>query len=180
MPIPEFVLRDALSVLLVLVLVLSAWSDARDQRIPNALTIGGLTGALLLRGLVGPEALQAGVLGGSLGFSLGILLFAAGALGAGDGKLLAAVGAFLGLDPFLRGLPLIGAFGGVLALVVTYRRRILIPTLAGFGDFLVYLVTFGRHGVRRTLQAAGAVTVPYGIAIAAGTAMAWLGWGLSL
>jgi hypothetical protein len=41
-------------------------------------------------------------------------------------------------------------------------------------------VSFGRIGDRRTLSAPGAVSVPYGVAVAAGAVTAWLGWGLAL
>ena len=165
---------------LVVVLSLSVWFDVSEQRIPNWLTVGGLMGSLLLRGIIGPEALWVGLLGGALGFSLGILLFAAGAMGAGDGKLLATVGTMLGFEVFLRCLPLIGAFGGLLALAVTIRKRTIIPTLLRFRELLFYCVSFGRIGERRTLSTPGAVTVPYGVAVAAGAAMAWMGWGLTL
>ena len=169
-----------LSVLLVGVLALSVWFDVREQRIPNWITFGGLIGALISRAIIGPEALYVGVLGGALGFTLGILLFAAGAMGAGDGKLLATVGTFLGFDAFVRCLPLIGAFGGLLALAVTLRNGTLIPTLLRFRELVFYFVSFGRIGDRRTLATPGAVTVPYGVAVAAGAATAWLGWGLTL
>lgn len=168
-----------LSAVLIVVLVLAVWFDVSEQRIPNWLTAGGLVGSLVLRGIIGPEALWAGVLGGALGFSLGILIFAAGAMGAGDGKLLATVGTFLGFETFLRCLPLIGAFGGLLALAVTVRKGTLIATLLRFRELLFYVVSFGRIGERRTLSTPGAVTVPYGVAVAAGAAMGWLGWGLT-
>lgn len=166
--------------LLSAVLALSVWFDVSAHRIPNWITAGGLIGALVLRAIVGPDALGVGVLGGALGFALGILLYAVGAMGAGDGKLLATVGAFLGLDAFVRCLPLIGAFGGLLALAVTVRNGTVIATLLRFRELLFYVVSFGRIGERRTLATPGAVTVPYGVAVAAGTAMAWLGWGLTL
>lgn len=169
-----------LSVVLVAVLALAAWFDMSEKRIPNWITAGGLVGSLVLRGIIGPEALWAGVAGGALGLSLGLLLFAAGAMGAGDGKFLTTVGSFLGFAAFLRCLPLIGAFGGLLALVESARQRTLIPTLLRFRELLFYFVTFGRLGERRTLSTPGAVTVPYGVAVAAGAVMAWLGWGLSL
>jgi prepilin peptidase CpaA len=169
-----------LSVILIGVLALAVWFDVREQRIPNWITVGGLVGALVSRWLLGADALQAGVLGGALGFSVGILLFAAGVMGAGDGKLLATVGSFLGFEVFLRCLPLIGAFGGVLALAVTLRTGTLIPTLLRFRELVFYFVSFGRIGERRTLATPGAVTVPYGVAVAVGAAVAWLGWGLTL
>lgn len=169
-----------LTAVLILVLILAVWFDVSEQRIPNWLTVGGLVGSLLLRVIIGPEALWMGLLGGASGFVLGILLFAAGAMGAGDGKLLAAVGAFLGFDVFLRALPLIGAFGGLLALAVTLGNGTLFATLIRFRQLLFYFVSFGRIGDRRTLSTPGAVTIPYGVAVAAGAAWAWLAWGLSV
>jgi prepilin peptidase CpaA len=169
-----------LSALLVAVLLLAVWFDVSEERIPNQITAGGLLIGLVLRGLLGPEALWAGMLGGGLGLGLGLLLFAAGALGAGDGKLLATVGSLLGLEAFLYGLPLIGAFGGLMALVLTVRNGTVIATLLRFRELLFYFVSFGRIGERRTLSSPGAVTVPYGVAVAAGTVTAWLGWGLTL
>ncbi len=180
MPTHSLTTAGPLSELLIGVLVLSVWFDVREQRIPNWITAGGLAGALALRGILGPEVLWVGVVGGALGFSLGILLFAAGAMGAGDGKLLTTVGAILGLDAFLWCLPLIGAFGGLLALAVTLRNGTLIPTLLRFRELLFYFVSLGRIGNLRTLSTPGAVTVPYGVAVAAGAATAWLGWGLTL
>jgi len=170
----------ALAGLLAVVLALSTWFDVGEHRIPNWLTVGGLLGALVLRGIIAPQALWVGLLGAGLGFGLGILLFAAGAMGAGDGKLLVTVGAFLGLQIFLRALPLIGAFGGLLALAVSLRNGTLIPTFIRFRELLFHLVSFGRVGSRRTLATPGAVTVPYGVAVAAGAATAYAAWGLSL
>lgn len=169
-----------LSAVLVSVLILAVWFDVREQRIPNWVTVGGLFGALVLRVLIGPPALGAGVLGGALGFSLGILLYAAGAMGAGDGKLLTAVGALLGFDVFLWCLPLTGLFGGLLALAVTIVKGTFIPTVIRFRELLFHLVSFGHFGGRRTLSTPGAVAVPYGVAVAAGAVTAWLGWGVAL
>jgi prepilin peptidase CpaA len=171
---------EPLSTVLIVVLTLSVWFDVTERKIPNWLTVWGLVSSLVLRGIVGPGALWAGLLGGALGLSLGLLLFATGTMGAGDGKLLTAVGAALGLDTFLLCLPLVGAFGGLLALGLTIQRGALTDTLLRFRELLFYVVSFGRIGECRTLSSPGAVSVPYGLAVAAGAAMAWLGWGLAL
>lgn len=171
---------ELLPATLIVVLGLAVWFDVREQRIPNVVTAGGFLSFLAVRAILGPEAFLAGLAGGVAGLVLGIALFAAGAMGAGDGKLLAAVGAALGLEIFLLCLPLIGAFGGLLALIEAGRRGSLIATLLRFRQLLFYVVTFGRLGVRRTLAMPGAVSVPYGVAVAAGAATAWLGWGLGL
>lgn len=180
MPTDSMASPGLLTAVLMVVLFLSVWFDMREKRIPNWITVGGVLGSLALRGIMGPEALGVGLLGAALGLFLGLLLFAAGAMGAGDGKLLTAVGAFLGFEAFLRALPLIGAVGGFLALAVTLRNGTLIATLLRFRSLLFYFVSFGRIGDRRTLSTPGAVTVPYGVAVAAGAAWAWLAWGPSL
>lgn len=180
MPTQSLASSLPLSAILAVVLVLAVWFDVREHRIPNWITVSGLVGSLALRGLVGSEALWAGMLGGASGLSLGLLLFAAGAMGAGDGKLLTSVGAILGFETFLWCLPLIGAFGGLLVLAVTVHKGTVIPTLLRFRELMFHFVSFGRIGDRRTLSTPGAVTVPYGVAVAAGAVMAWLGWGLTL
>jgi prepilin peptidase CpaA len=169
-----------LTTVLAVVLVLAVWFDVSRSRIPNWLTVGGVAVALVGRGFIGIEALWAGLLGGTLGLALGILLFAFGAMGAGDGKLFATVGSFLGFGVFVQALPLIGAAGGVLALAVTARKGTLIPTLLRFYDLVLYILSFGLVGERRTLAMPGAVTIPYGVAVAAGAAWGWLTWGVSL
>jgi prepilin peptidase CpaA len=167
-------------VILAVVLVLATWFDVSQKKIPNWLTVGGTVAALVLRGVMGAGAFGTGLLGGLLGLSLGVLLFALGAMGAGDGKLLATVGACLGLGAFVQAIPLIGLGGGLLALVVTALAGTLIPTLLRFRDLLIHVVSFGRIGERRTLAMPGAVTVPYGVAVAAGViCWAWLASGVS-
>lgn len=168
-----------LPAVLLLVLTFAVWFDVREGRIPNWLTAGGAMVAMVLRGSVGAEALWAGSLGAALGMGLGISLFAAGALGAGDGKLLVSVGSILGFETFLRCLPLVGGFGGLLAIAVTIRRGTFLATVLRFRELLFFMVSFGRIGERRTLAMPGSVTVPYGVAVAAGATMAWLAWGLA-
>lgn len=169
-----------LTAVLAVVLVLATWLDISQQRIPNWLTVGGVVSALALRGFMGYEALGAGLLGGVLGLSLGLALFAIGAMGAGDGKLLATVGSCLGFGSFVQALPLIGLAGGLLALFETVRTGTLIPTLLRFRELALHMVSFGRVGERRTLAMPGAVTVSYGVAIAAGVVWAWVAFGVSL
>jgi len=180
MPTHPTALAAPLAAVLLVVLSLAVWFDVKERRIPNWITASGLVVSLVARAIVGPTALWAGLVGGGLGLVLGMLFFAAGAMGAGDGKLLIAVGALLGLDTFLWCLPLTGAFGGLLALVVTVRKGTLIPTLLRFRELMFHFVSLGRIGDRRTLSAPGAVAVPYGVAVAAGAVTAWLGWGLAL
>src|SRR5690606_32818626 len=128
----------------LLLVAVAAWLDVRAGRIPNLLTVGGLAAAFALRGL-----------------------------GGGDVKLLAAVGAFLGPERLVTALLAGGVAGGVLALAVALRRGVLLPALLGTGNVLAHWLTLGRAGERRTLASPGAITVPYGVAIAVGAVTGW-------
>ncbi len=154
--------------------------DLRDRRIPNALTVGGLVAALCLRLAMEPASVWTGVLGAGLGLAVAVPLFAIGAFGAGDGKFLVAIGAFLGLDGLPTAILATGLFGGILAIFSLGRRGRLFPALRQMKDLALFWVTMGRAGARRTLdQAGGESAIPYGVAIAAGATLVWV-TGISL
>ena len=108
----------------------SALIDLRLRRVPNWLTLGiaalGITMAALRIGAVTyPAALG--------GFALGFILMLPGHLigstGAGDVKLLAALGTLLGPYGILTAFLYAALAGGALALIVAVRRRSLGRTM---------------------------------------------------
>jgi prepilin peptidase CpaA len=163
---------------LVLTVLAGAWMDTRERRIPNALTATALLAALALRAVLGSGALVDGVLGVALALAIMLPLFAMGGVGGGDAKLLIAVGAFLGPKGFFVAILATAIAGGLLVTVYSIRRGVILPMLLNTGGLLKYIVSLGRAGERTTRDSAGAVTVPYGLAIAAGTLFAiWYGVG---
>ena len=88
-------------------------------------------------------------------------------------KLFTAAGAFLGGWGFVYALIVSGLIGGVLGLLYAARRGVLIPAFLNLKDLAVNAVTLGKAGQRMTLESPGAVTVPYGTAIAAGSLVVW-------
>jgi len=83
--------------LLLAMLVIGVYSDLRGHRIPNALTLPGLAAALSLQVTVGGlPGLVSGLLGAVIGLACFAPFYLLRGMGAGDVKLLAAVGAFLG------------------------------------------------------------------------------------
>jgi prepilin peptidase CpaA len=152
---------------------IAVFTDLRERRIPNWLTISGAATAVTLSAVEVGGFPTASVVG--LVVALGLILpfFALGAFGAGDAKLLAAVGAFLGA----AGLPSVVAYGaiagGIIGLVMSTRRGVILPVLIQTKGVFLYLVTLGRRGRRRTIHDADAQTIPYGVAIAAGAVAAW-------
>ena len=77
-------------------------TDLRDGRIPNALTFGSLALALIVHGLL-PQGLgwTHALLGLLAGGAVFFPFFALGGMGAGDVKLMAALGAWMGWQPAL-------------------------------------------------------------------------------
>lgn len=105
------------------VVTASLWTDWRSREIPHWL-VGSLTALWVVAAVAVPQAIGgtplSGLLGAALLFVLGLILHAAGWLGAGDGKLLAVVALWLGPRdlPFaLFGTALIGVGLLVIALL---------------------------------------------------------------
>jgi prepilin peptidase CpaA len=147
--------------------------DARERRLPNGLTVTGVLVGLLLGAALEGGVPYAALGGAGLGLGVGFALFALGAVGAGDAKLFAAVGAFLGPLGLVTAALYGAVAGGVLAILGPIRRGTILPVLYETGAVVVHLLTFGRRGERRTVATPGAVTIPYGVAIAAGALAAW-------
>ena len=151
----------------------AVFTDLRARRIPNWLTVTGVLGGLTFASLEVGGFPGAAVVGVLLALAVAFPLFAMGGLGAGDAKLLAAVAAFVGPAGLLSVALYGGVAGGVLAIVSTIRRGVILPVLLGTQNLIVYVLTLGRHGERSVLDAPGAHTVPYGVAIAAGAVVGW-------
>ncbi|HZR24089.1 MAG TPA: A24 family peptidase [Vicinamibacterales bacterium] len=105
--------------------------DLRTRRIPNALTVsvaaGGVIAAACGRSGVSPAAAIAAL---AIGLAMMLPAHVAGATGAGDVKLFAAIATWLGPRATLFAFVYTAVAGGAIALVVAMRRRILRATLA--------------------------------------------------
>lgn len=170
-------MSDTVAVALIILSIAAVWCDLRRRRIPNALTLGGLLLALVLRTAAGLDALTAGLLGAALAFGLSLPLFAIGGLGGGDVKLLTAVGAFLGPKQLMLAMVVMALAGGVMALVTVVRHRAAKKTLLNMRMILSTGFAGGkkrRKGnlVLPTIGSPGALTIPYGVAIALGATAA--------
>ena len=162
-----------MSVALSVLMLLAAYFDVRSRRIPNALTISGFAVAIVLRFIAGPGAGIDGLTGAILAFVLCLPFFVLGVLGGGDAKLLMAVGAFMGPRDLLVAMLVIASLGGIIAAGDAMRKGILLPVLFNCGSILKHWATLGRRGSNRSLTTAGALAIPYGVAIAMGSLVWW-------
>lgn len=164
-------------------------TDLRSRRIPNTLVATGLVLALGLHALAlaGGRPALAGPNPWSplTGLAVGALallpLHLLRACGAGDVKLMAMVGTFVGAPAVLAAALATLLAGGVLSLLFLLGRGVAAQTLANLQ--LMLLDWRQRAGSGQGLglpapRAATAARLPYALAIAAGTAAALLWRGL--
>ena len=147
----------------------AAWCDLQYRRIPNALTLPTLAIALCLHGVTHGLPGLLSSMGGMLVAAAVVLPgYALGFTGAGDVKLLAAVGALLGLPGALFAALLSLVLGGVLSVVLSLLRRNLSGLLKntwGLGRWLVVRST----GAPVQAPVPSGKGVPLGVAIAVAT-----------
>jgi len=145
--------------------------DFRTRKIPNLITIPGMVAGITLRtAMSGWTGTKVAVEGVVLALALLLPLVLARALGAGDWKLMGAVGAFVGPIIFL--FVLFGSIvvSGLMALVEMVRTKRVRET---FENMLVLLRGFISFGLRRnaeiSLDNPKLLKVPFGVAVAVST-----------
>jgi len=122
--------------------------DLRTRRIPNALTFGAALVALLFQALTGGSPALATAGGGWLvGIVLFFPFFALGGLGAGDVKLLGAIGAWIGPASVLHVGLYSALAGGVFAVVVALRAGYLRQALRNLRFLGTFWLTVGLKPV---------------------------------
>ncbi|SDY03241.1 prepilin peptidase [Nitrosomonas sp. Nm33] len=163
------------STILVALLLFSAWHDIRQYRIPNLLVFSGAIIGVLLNSLLPQDMGGLGILTSLAGLGVGLVLllplYLLRALGAGDIKLMAMVGAFVGPVNMLITTVYILLAGGILAIVVVLLKGKL-PKLIDNFKIMLLMCLAGSPGMSSLSEKTGlesAVKLPYGVAIAAGT-----------
>ncbi|MBW2460474.1 MAG: prepilin peptidase [Deltaproteobacteria bacterium] len=115
----------------VAVVGIAAWTDARSGRIPNWLTLPTIVAALVVHLVTGgPWGVLLSVIGLVLGAACPLVLFWRGAMGGGDVKLFAAIGALLGPELALEAQLASFAVAAFLALVMMAWRGTMFRTLS--------------------------------------------------
>lgn len=146
--------------------------DLRTRRIPNALTVTlASTGVACAAVGIGDLSVSASLAGFALGLALMLPGHLIGATGAGDVKLFAAVGSFLGPVPIAVAFLYTALAGGVLALYVAARRKRLQQTVEG----AVRLVATSAANAAEIESPRANNRFAYAPAIAVGTMLAALG-----
>jgi prepilin peptidase CpaA len=145
--------------------------DLRTRRVPNWLTFG-LAALGLALAVVRGHQLWYAIAGLVLGFALMLPGHILGATGAGDVKLLAALGSWLGPAGTATAFLYSAIAGGALAIIVAVHRGRLRTTM----ERTAVLARSGRSVVTEIGSAPAAARFAYAPAIAIGALAVALGW----
>lgn len=155
----------------IVALVIAAWSDVKTGRIPNELVFSGMAVALIYYALnpVRDTGLLWSLQGLGAGLALLLPFYLLRIMGAGDVKLMAMTGAFLGFPDTLWALLATFVAGGVLSIVFALRNGSLRRLVANLAR-MAHGAALGG-GLRATAADSrmSVGTLPYGVAIAGGT-----------
>ena len=163
--------RDLIWALTLILTLFAAGVDWRHRRIPNWLTVPGLLAGLTAHTVIsGWPGAKMSLEGAGLGLVLLLPFVLLRAMGAGDWKLMGAVGAFLGPALFL--FVLLGSVfvGGLMALVEAIRAGKLKETIFNIGVLAHGFAVFGFHANPEiSIDNPKSLKVPFGVAVALAT-----------
>ena len=152
-------------------LTLACVTDLRTRRIPNVLTGSAAIAAVLFHFATGGwQAAAWSLLGLCVGALLFLPMFALRGMGAGDVKLLAAVGAWLGPGQVATAALATSIAGGVLALAVAFAYGYLRKALTNIYLLLSHWRVMGVQPLPEvTLEQSRGPRLAYAVPIAIGT-----------
>jgi prepilin peptidase CpaA len=145
--------------------------DVKSRRIPNVLTVPAFVLGLTLHLILGGwrqllSSLAAGIICGLIF----LVFYIAGGMGAGDVKLIMAVGCIAGMSHIAYLLVLTAISGGVMAIVLALARGKFQETIMNIGELASH---HGHRGLQPhpdlNLENAQTLRLPYALAIAGGS-----------
>lgn len=151
--------------------LLAAWTDWRSRRIPNWLTLPGLAVGVAINSYAhGWQGTKISLEGAALALILLLPVVMLRGLGAGDWKLMGAVGAFAGPTLFVVILTASVLVAGAMAIVQMIRARRVRKTLRNLVVLVHGFFVFGlRPNPNISLDDPQSLKLPFGVATAIAT-----------
>ena len=160
-------------IIVAALVIIAAAYDFRFRRIPNWLVLAGIVSGFVLNIRYGGfSGFRTAGFGFLLAFGIYVVLFALRAMGAGDVKLMAGVGSLVGPRNWFVIFLITAVVGGLLALVLVIAKKRLRRTLWNVGFILREMMSLrAPYMTREEVDVTNpqAITLPHGVAIAAGT-----------
>jgi prepilin peptidase CpaA len=159
-------------------LLAAVYTDLAARKIPNRLVYSGLALAIVCQtALSSGEGLWASLQGMGLGLAIFLPLYLLRAMGAGDVKLMAMVGAFVGPQMIIGAVLATLVAGGIMAVMATLGKHAFWRLVENLKVMFIGSMTklASGHLPVPDQPAASVGKLPYAIAIAAGT-LGYLFW----
>lgn len=159
--------KEGVWILPALLAFLAGYTDWRSRRIPNWLTVPGLLLGLIMNSLSsGWVGAKSSMLGAGLGLLLLLPFVLLRALGAGDWKLIGALGSFLGPQNLITVLFATILVAGLMALILVIWKKRFRQTLRNLGRMLASFFSLHLPGAELSLDNPESLKVPFGVAVA--------------
>jgi len=165
--------QTLLDMTLLALVVAAATVDLARRRIPNVLLLTGWAIAVPLQ-LLSPlpgTALLSALAGAMFGLVIFLPLYVMRGMAAGDVKMMATVGLFVGPYDALQVAVLTWCAGGIMAIAIIVGRGRVRHAFANVGDLLrpLWMRARGIPAVAEPMRQPSVGGMPYGLAIAAAT-----------
>jgi prepilin peptidase CpaA len=166
MPIPIYAIKLLLLLPLAAIVI---YYDVRFRRIPNLVVVSALVAGLSINtSFLGFAGALSSLKGLGLAFLPMFLMHIFGALGAGDVKLFAAIGAVVGVALVPTTFVVVVMLGAILAVYSMVRSGTVFSTLHGVLRIFVGILP-GWEMPRFAMPSDRRHTIPYGVAIMIGS-----------
>jgi len=156
-----------------ILLIWAAWIDGRQLRVPNWLTFPMILSGLAYSAWVGGWAgLEDGLVGMCVGLATLLPLYAVGGMGAGDVKLMAGIGAWLGASATWNAFVVSVIVGAIMAIGMVAWRRSWKKHCGNFSQIVLEFMTVKSPGELSRIaeeRKPQMLLLPYGIPICVGS-----------
>jgi prepilin peptidase CpaA len=162
------------NVMLGVLVVYACVTDIRKALIPNYLTVSACLAGLVLHGFMsGGEGLLQSFVGLLIGFGLMLPLYLARAVGAGDVKLFAGIGAIAGSSFAINSLIYSLLCAGLIGLCILIWRKELLRRIVSLLKRIWMFIWVRDLNVVRTLHKEKNVTFPFMLAVVPGIVLTY-------
>ena len=160
-------LKDGVWMLAIIPALVAGWTDWRSRRIPNWLTVPTLIAGIVVNSAAaGWTGAKESLLGVALGLGILLPFVLIRSLGAGDWKLVGALGAFLGPSRLITVLMWTILVAGLMAVVVIIWKKRVKQTARNLAHMIAGLFTLHLPGPEVSLDNPESSKIPFGVAVA--------------
>lgn len=164
-------LTTATILMLTGIVIIAAVIDIKSKRIPNKLVLAGMILSIISQVLIEKNGIVEWASGFLTGFAIFFPFYFLRIMGAGDVKLVAVVGGFVGTVAATKVILFTLVAGGVLAIITAIYTGVLRKTLENVRFMVTHAAVKALQKESLKIDSLNIATskMPYGLAIALGT-----------